>query len=140
MSASSPRSVLDRQPARAHPGQPFLSCIVLGGGVAGILAAHAACQHFGSVTLLEGDTLAIDGPPTEQNTARAARILQVLKQYAARADCSLQPALTFAASLSWPVSVHAAGEQAAEWHPADANFAWAAQRRAASDGITAARI
>jgi 2-polyprenyl-6-methoxyphenol hydroxylase-like FAD-dependent oxidoreductase len=45
-----------RQTNRAH-------AVVMGGSVAGLLAARVLAEHFESVTVIEKDTCQVDGAP-----------------------------------------------------------------------------
>lgn len=56
--SSAPLSAFPQMTSTAADDQGGpLTALVIGGGVAGLLAAHVACQRFSSVYLVEGDKL-----------------------------------------------------------------------------------
>ncbi|KAL4428461.1 hypothetical protein ABPG75_002550 [Micractinium tetrahymenae] len=56
-SLTTPAALLALPAMASHQDWNPTTAVIVGGGVAGLLAAHVACKHFSSVTLIEGDRL-----------------------------------------------------------------------------------
>ena len=129
--SGSPRSVLQ------EPPQPGLRALVLGGGLAGLVSAAIACNHFEHVTLVEADRIA-PADDAEQVRVFGRRSPPLAAAQSAAAAAAVATHLMSAVEQT---ACHpAAARGAAAWHSPDAPPAHAGDWRAPGNRVGAARF